>query len=195
MRKLFGISIILCVLLAASFSFAQSGTIDLNDLKGLSAEARGEIIQKKLNEMDNTVTSKVINIDPEKAEKWVKIISTTIRTICSDLSIEVNEFIRTPVGKVTTAIIVYKVIGDDLKRVVLAVAGWAVTVIMILLLMRKFHMSERIVTRDDNKNIVDVKYVPRYEWVKTSDAKITSACFHVGGLIVITAVAIILIAV
>jgi len=196
MKKLFGISIVLCMLLVfIPTSFAQtSNTLNLKDLEGLSQSARNEIINNKLDAMENTVTNKIINIDPEKAEKWASIISTTIKTICNDLSISVNEFVKTPVGKITIFLIVYKVIGEDIKRIVFGVLGWLVTVSLILALMRKFHMSERIKTLDSNKKLVGVEYIPRFQW-NSRDAKTTSAVFHVGGLILVTIAALVMIAV
>jgi hypothetical protein len=197
MKKLLGISIVLCMLLVfIPTSFAQTGgTLDLKDLEGLSQSARNEIINEKMKAMKNSTTDKLINIDPEKAEKWANIISGTIKTICNDLSITVNEFIKTPVGKVTLFLIVYKVIGEDIKRVVFACLGWVVSMTVILLLMRKFHMSERIKVLDNDKNVTSVKYVPRHNWESRSDAKLTSATFHVGAMMAVTAVAIAMIAV
>ena len=196
MKGLLGLSIALCMLLVfVPTSFAQtSNTLNLEDLKDLSQSARNEIISKKMDAMEDTALNKITNIDPEKAEKWANIISGTIKTICNDLSISVNEFVKTPVGKVTIFLIVYKVIGEDIKRIVFGVLGWLITVSLILALMRKFHMCERIKTVSEDKKTTSIEYVPRFIW-RSPDAKTTSACFHVGGLILVTVVAIIMIAV
>ena len=181
MKNLFIISLIGIMMLTAGLSFAQtSGTLDLKDLKGLSSSARDEFVRNKLREFKTTST--LTNMDPEKAEKWAKIISTTIRTISQDLAVSVNDFVKTDVGKITMALIVYKVIGDDIRHIVFGILGWFATSLILVISFRHFHGSRRVEFRDKDGNITEIRYIPKYKWALDgsggSDAKVASGIIH-----------------
>ena len=133
------------------------------------------------------------NIDPDKAEKWAKIISTTIKTISQDLAVSVNEFVKTDVGKITMFLIVYKVIGDDIRHIVLGMLGWFMTSLILIISFRHFHGSKKFKIKDDKGNVTDIKYVPKFKWATDadggSDAKLASGGLHAAMFIAITILA------
>ena len=174
MKNLMAASItVIVVLLVAGFSFAEiPGTINLKDLEGLTSSTRKEIIDKKLKELK--ATSVLSNIDPDKAEKWAKIISGTIKTISKDLSLGVNEFVRTDVGKITMFLIVYKVIGDDIRAIVFGLGAWLFVTPILLISFRYFHGSQKFKIKDTEGNVTDIKYIPRYKWHTCADGSSSS---------------------
>jgi len=191
MRNLIVISLTVIMVLIAGFSFAQTGTLNLKDLEGLSSATRNEFVKNKLKEFKST--SALSNLDPEKAEKWAKIISTTIRTISQDLAVSVNDFVKTDVGKVTMFLIVYKVIGDDIRHIVLGMLGWFMTSLILIISFRHFHGSKKFKIKDDKGNVTDIKYVPKFKWATDadggSDAKLASGGLHAAMFIAITILA------
>ena len=192
MKNLIVVSLIVIMMLTAGLSFAQtSRTLDLRDLEGLSSSAKQEFVNKKIREFK--ATSTLANIDPEKAEKWAKIISTTIKTISQDLAVSVNDFVKTDVGKITMALIVYKVIGDDIRHIVFGILGWFVTSFILVISFRHFHGSRKVELKDKDGNITEVKYVSKFKWAVDggggSDAKMGSSALHAAMFIAITILA------
>ena len=181
MKNLMIVSLTVIMVLIAGFSFAQtSRTLDLRDLEGLSSSAKQEFVNKKIKEFK--AASTLANLDPEKAERWAKIISTTIKTISQDLSLGVNEFVKTDVGQITMFLIVYKVIGDDIRHIVFGMLGWFMTSLILIISFRHFHGSKKLEIKDDKGNVTDIKYVPKFKWALGvdggSDAKTVSGVMH-----------------
>ena len=61
-----------------------------------------------------TVVDTVKDLDPNKLNAWRELLTGTIKDICNDLNIAVNDFVKTPVGLGIAALITYKVAGKDL---------------------------------------------------------------------------------
>ena len=191
MKNLIIMSLTVIMVLVTSLSFAQTGTLSMKDLEGLSNSARQELINKKMKEFK--ASSTLVNMDPDKAEKWAKIISTTIRTVSKDLSIGVNEFIKTDVGKITVALIVYKVIGDDIRHIVLGILWWFVTSLILGISFRHFHGNQKLKIKDKEGNVTEIKYIPRFAWNVDnqggSESKVASSAVHMIMFIAITILA------
>ena len=78
-------------------------------------------LQKKC--LDATIADKKPSIDTlkqvdiedfsAKAEVVVTSVTSVIKTVAKDLNVAVNDFIKTPVGIITTGVIVYKFVGKD----------------------------------------------------------------------------------
>lgn len=186
MNKLF---MILAILLSLSIampilSHADSNKyISLEELEGLSTNARNEIVKKRLKELKDSqkasqnIVGKVANVDPKNLEAWANLISTTIKTVCNDLSITVNEFAKTNVGKITMCLIVYKVIGKDLKGIIFGILLWIVTMPLIVMSFVHFHTRYKSKTLDKDGKVVDISYTKRYHW-ESGEAKGFSALAH-----------------
>ncbi len=191
MKNLIMVSLTVIMVLIAGLSSAQTGLLKLKDLEGLSSSARQELINKKMKEFKSSST--LANLDPEKAERWAKIISTTIKTISTDLSIGVNDFVKTDVGKITMALIVYKVIGDDVRHIVFGILGWLMTSFILIMSFRHFHGSQRVELKDKDGNTTEIKYVPKFKWATGggggSEAKMCSSILHAAMFTAITILA------
>lgn len=197
MKNLMIVSLTVIMVLTAGFSFAQGNKgryLDLKDLEGLSNSAKAEVVERGIDKFKGgSAGSTLANIDPDKAEKWAKIISTTIKTISQDLAVSVNEFVKTDVGKITMALIVYKVIGDDIRHIVFGILGWFVTAFILVMSFRHFHGSQRVELKDKDGNTTEIKYVPRFKWAVDSrggsEAKMVSGGLHAAMFIAITVLA------
>lgn len=182
MHKLF---VILIVILGLSIaipvlSHADSGKyIALEDLEGLSTNARNEIVKKRLQELKNGkgILEGVSNLDPKSIEAWSKAISNGIRIVCTDLSIGVNDFIKTDVGKITMFLIIYQVIGKDLKGMLFGMLLWIITMPLIVMSFVHFHTRYKVKTLDENGKVADITYAKRYSW-ESGEAKGFSALIH-----------------
>lgn len=182
MHKLFVILIAILSLSIAMpmLSHANSNKyISLEELEGLSNNARSEIIKKRLKELKagKGILEGASNLDPENIEAWSKAISNGIRIVCTDLSIGVNDFIKTDVGKITMFLLIYQVLGKDLKGVVFGMLLWIVTMPLIVTSFIHFHTRYKVKTLDKESKVESVSYAERYKWY-SSEAKGFSALAH-----------------
>ena len=177
MKKLFYIMLVVSVVLVSQNVFAENTRVWV-DLEKLTPAARNEILDLQ----KGTRVS-----DPDQWKKWSEIgkgIGLAIGETAKVLNTEVNAFIKTPAGMITVGLIAYKVIGTDVKRIVLGIPIWIVLLTLIILSFRKFHMNERFAVRDDKNQITNIKYIPRFDF-KSSDAKVASAISHGGAFFIL----------
>jgi hypothetical protein len=220
--------VILAVVLLFLFpSIAPAVKITLEDgtevnTEGLAEHEKDEFLKylEKINEAKkrqiaqeaaSSTTAAVLEAakDPAKINEWRKLITGTIKDICNDLNVSVNEFVKTPVGLGVAALIFYKVAGKDLMKTVLhitlIVPFFLMVLTICLFLVWRFlgHTTEfttvegvkllSIVDKDvyqsikdhvkDQKDQVFTFKIPvrmcRYKW-SSSDARTAFACFMVG---------------
>ena len=180
------------VFTSAPFAAGQSDTNVVVDLKDLSSDARNAVIYaiKEKEKMQKAAAplEMLPKMDPSTAKEWVSIFTGAIRDICHDLNVEVNDFIKTPVGMLVGGLIVYKVVGKDVlstvKRITFGVVGWLVTMTCLYLFVaRKFFIRRKLKYTDTytDKERGPVKregyvLVPPYEF-KSNDARTTAAIF------------------
>lgn len=208
MKKiLIGLFVILFVMSAFSVSAAAqsrnagtSVTIDLRDLDDFTRNS----VMKKMKEREEGAKGIMESVDPVAARAWAQVVTDTIKDICHNLNVEVNDFIKTPVGMIVAGTIVYKVAGRDiflaLKNVVLGTVGWFLTLFIIYFVARKFVIPRKIkVTKTwndkDKGKVTEVDYhfkVP-YEFRQSSDSKAVAVGFLVGTSIASTIAAMIIV--
>ena len=141
------IILILMVLgMVICFSSAYAGTIVLPDGQELNIDNlnESEVIQaiktaqKSLKAKSSSVAEIVKGVNPNDLQAWSKLITSTIKSICEDLSITVNDFVKTPVGIGVAAIIMYQVAGkellDNAHDIVIMVPLWFLLTGIILFL-------------------------------------------------------------
>jgi hypothetical protein len=163
------------------------------------AKARAKAETNKAMENASQIATDAI-ANPEKIEVWRKLITGTIKDVCNDLNVTVNEFIKTPVGMGAAGLIVYKVAGKDLLervlRVILIIPFWFI-IMGILFYLRKKYLSTIIVykekvetTTPDSKEVVtkysDPELMLSYPWYdKYNDFQSESRSIFAGVLILI----------
>jgi hypothetical protein len=86
------------------------------DLETLSGETQKSVLNalKEQAKKELPLTVSLKDITPEKINTWSVAIANGIKETSQVLNVEVNEFIKTPVGKGTAFIIFWKVAGKDL---------------------------------------------------------------------------------
>lgn len=101
-------------------TFASAEVDRLLDVSKLTQEQRAAIQLQITQTAEKTKNPSSIAADVrEEASKWAdlgKNVGTALVASAKEVGQGVNEFSQTPVGQITTAIIVYKVIGRDVIR-------------------------------------------------------------------------------
>ena len=145
---------------------------------GLSSTAYSTQVTVTLEELDDMTRNSILDArakknagigmlsdaDPGKIKAWSELFTTTLKDVCSTLNVEVNEFVRTPVGLLTAGLITYKVLGADVRGVVFGLGLWFSVVPIILWLFIKFNIPKKVKVYDVKENkkfLKEVKYVPR----------------------------------
>jgi len=192
--------------LSASAQARRSDTTVTVDLKDLDEYSRNQILNRMKNKEGSGVgiMDSVKDTDPASIKVWADLISGTIKTICHDLSIEANEFIKTPVGMIVAGTIIYKVVGKDalyaIKGIVFGIIGWVMTMSILYFIARKFIIPRKLkrtkVWNDKDKGkITETEYyfeIP-YEFRQSSDSKTVAVSFLVGTSIVSTIAAMVIV--
>lgn len=116
MNKLF----LIVGLLVSSLAFAEvDRTLDVSKLtQEQRAALQLQITQLAEKKSDPTTLAVTVR---EEASKWAdlgKNVGTALVASAKEVGQGVNEFSQTPVGQVTTAIIVYKVVGRDVLKLI-----------------------------------------------------------------------------
>jgi len=162
---------ILILVLISSLFFIQpiyagtQYTVDLDALKGMSDDAKAEYIKGLVKQYtDNKATSVLPKVTSDEAKEWATLISGAIKTICNDLSISVNAFLQTDAGKITAFLIAYKIIGQDIKNIVLGTAAWLVITFVLVLMFWFLVVPKKVIALNDQKKISDIRYVPRLDF-------------------------------
>lgn len=115
MKKFF-VSIVLAAAAAfAAPAFAEAKSVDIS---GLSAEQIAQV-QTILDAAKTETPSKVVEVSKAartEVDKWGEMIVGVAVRGARQANMVVDEFSQTTVGKVTIAVVVYKMIGRDLIR-------------------------------------------------------------------------------
>jgi hypothetical protein len=106
-------------------AFAQTGSIKIEDLltnPSLTAEERNKLAKVIREKTDSQMTLGGVVSTLGNSTKWQEIgiaFSETIKQVCQTLNVEVNQFIKSDVGKLTAGIIIYRMVGKDLLRILI----------------------------------------------------------------------------
>jgi hypothetical protein len=108
--------------------------------------------------------------------------ATTIKQICQTLNVEVNAFLQSDVGKLTAAVIIYRMVGKDLIRIGLYTLIWLGITFCIGLSIKILHMKKKItktIYNEEQKTKTETTdYVERFEW-PDDDIKTGSLIAHI----------------
>lgn len=147
------------------------------DLEKLDSSTRNKILNHLQEE--KILPQRLVS-NPNEAKKWADVVSTSIKDICRNLNVEVNEFVKTPVGKLTVGLIIWKVIGSELKGIIFGIIFWTIGMLIIGSTFYRFHVPHKVkreITKDNKKETV-IDYIQKYKW-GSNDAKIMSTVIHV----------------
>jgi hypothetical protein len=100
--------------------------------------------------------------------------ATTIESICRTLSVEVNDFLKSDVGMLTAALIVYKMVGQDIFRIILYTGIWLGVTFFMMISIKFLHMRKKVKQRlidpstegegKTAKYVITTVYLDRFGW-------------------------------
>lgn len=108
-------------------------------------------------------------------KKWQELgdaFAITIKSVAHTLNIEVNAFLQSDVGKLTAVVIVYKMIGKDILRIIIYGGAGVMVSLIIFSSLWIFHKGKKFVNKDGT-----ISYIERFEWAN-EDIKTASLIVH-----------------
>jgi hypothetical protein len=187
-KKFVALLIVLSVLFggtayAGKFVTLPDGNqIDVSKLSQQELYDLVKISSKASDATKKSVTDLVMGIDPEELDKWRVLFTRTVKDICTDFSISVNEFIKTPVGMGVSALIIYNIAGEDildgisdLVDVILCVPFWLLFTAINGFLAFYFYGAKTVydIVKEDGKTIkTNGRKIPRYPWKQRNNDEV-----------------------
>lgn len=150
MKRLF---VILVLMFTSLFAHAQKVGADRVADAGwnnLSPQEQ-QLVLKQIQAMRGEVGSGERNL-VESVDKWVGLgerLGQMVGGAAKEVGIAVNDFVKTPVGMMTTAVIVWKYIGRDLTKIASAFVTLFVGMLVIFFVFR--NSRSRTITYDETK--------------------------------------------
>ncbi len=170
MKKL--IYVFLAVFVFTSVSLAATPvTVDLEKLPETArSQVLNELEKESKKKKSNSIELKDLrDINPEDIQKWGRAIASGVKETANVLNVEVNEFIKTPVGKGTAFLVFWKFIGKDAwngMRVTLFL-----TIFMIIFNIILYRMAKIFLIPKNDK--VTVKWAAQEQKAKENFSKKT----------------------
>jgi hypothetical protein len=187
-NKIFLIILIIGIALFCSLSVSHAQQmmtlpngqeLDVSNLNNQEILDAIKIAKKSIPASQSTVAEMVKGVKLSDLNEWRMLITGTIKDVCNDLSITVNEFVKTPVGLGIAALIIYKVAGKDIMAnafdVIFAIPLWVtftfINCILILYFFKPVTVYTKITETADKKIIKEgPERSTRYPF-KSSDAR------------------------
>lgn len=161
-------------LFADAITLPDGRKLNIDNLSSNEINQAIETSRKSLKSQNenSTIIDIVKNTKPIDLQAWSKVISDTIKNVCTDLNITVNEFVKTPVGMGISFLIVYKVIGKDLldnaMDVIIMIPLWFIMTGINLFLGWYFFSIKTVYDITYNEKGKKIKQNPkrieRYPW-------------------------------
>jgi len=148
------LSVIAIICLFTSFSFAaNNSSVNIDNLSPQEKTLFFELQKKaSLNQQSDAAAQiakgiqDLKGIDVKSLTDWRIFITDTIKDICRDLNVSVNDFIKTPAGAGIAGLIIYKVAGKDILfsvvskvfDIIFIIPFWIIMITLILYFWRKY---------------------------------------------------------
>lgn len=171
--------------LAKTMTLPNGTTLNIDNLSDQEIMQAVKVAKKSIGMEDAVNKTKnamdfVAGINPDELDKWRKLITGTIKDICDDLSIGVNEFVKTRVGLGVAALIIYKVAGKDLLNdaldIVIMIPLWCFLTGVSLFFTWYFYSMKTLYEKEYDKDgkikCKTPQRIPRYMWESKTDCKI-----------------------
>ena len=180
------IALFFCTLvLGGSLAAVQAQTNVTVDLTKMEPDVAAKILESQRQRGE--VKTSLVTAD--KVTEWVSIgpnVAKAIAEAAKALSLEVNEFINTPVGRWSLILIVWYVVGKDLFSMAVAVSIWAVITMITWHSFRIFHVGKMVDMTHTNEGGKKKERVC-YDF-HSNQARVGSVIAHVAVFIIITVV-------
>jgi hypothetical protein len=185
-KKIIVLLFVIFALLSFNVSYAETITLpngqtlnidNLNETEITQAIKTARKSMQTKEEIQDTIEA-VSKLDPTELNEWRQLITGTIKDICNDLNVTVNEFVKTPVGFGVAILVFYKFMGADLLDnvfdFIIMVPLWMFFTGVILFFGWKFYGSriyyEISYNEKGKKEKSNPKRIPNHEW-KSPNAK------------------------
>lgn len=160
------------------FAFTPVYAVNMNvDLEELSETARNEILdlEKNEDEKDPVTMDTVLEY-----QQYGVALGKALNSLVKELGITLNEFIKSPVGKLTTAVLLWKLVFYEVFILFLKIGVMGLLVLVIGFSFMRFHVPHRKVIKDpEDKKNKEVKWVQKYNWA-SGEMQFASVALHVG---------------
>ncbi len=177
------------VFVLALFFVTPSNAIQITiDTDNLDKTTASTVLEAQKQAKKIAEKAKTPSVD--QMEAWANIgekIGKAISATCRELGVEVNKFVKTPVGKIAMALIVWKVVGQEAWAIIGGTLSWFVISLMIMWSFSHFHMRKKLTDKEHGE-----RYIATYEF-KGEEAKICSAIAHAVAFAVITMVCLLIV--
>jgi hypothetical protein len=157
-------------------------TVDLNDL---DQSAQSAVIAAKAKE--TAPTKPTVTVD--EAKKWTNIgkgLGDAISSTCKALSMSVNDFIKTPAGLLTVAMLVLYLFGHTIWSIVGGSIIWLVLGLVIWKSATKFLIPVRLTSADG-----EITFLHPYDFAST-EARVMCAVAHAGTFLLLSVMMLII---
>ena len=158
MKKVFFI-IIAMIFMFPILSFATKVTLDIDKL----APDQAAMVLEAKKKIENPTVSLP---QPDVVEKYAKMgaeIGAALKEVCKTIGIEVNEFVKTPVGKAVALLILYRYFGKDMIKLVLMFVFCSIVAICNTISLWWWVSKKKVVVKIDDK-VKTFSYIERYEF-------------------------------
>jgi hypothetical protein len=134
MKQLLTLTLLLASFAAsAGLNSDSASSAGFNQLTEAQKAEVIKVIAQQAESNKNSSTSVSIP-DPEGIERWTKIgtsIASGLGAAAKELNVGVNEFAKSPVGQLTTVLIIWKIIGTQLMHIIGAILIWILGIVTI----------------------------------------------------------------
>lgn len=167
MKNLIAIIIILCLMIPAGMAVAEVTVDELLKSDHLSKDTR-EAVAKAVRKAEETIVP-ASAVELKKWQEFGDAFAITIKSIAHTLNVEVNEFLKSDVGKLTAGVIVYKMIGKDILRIIILTASAFMFTMMVTFSLLVFHKKKKTKIKETG----EIKYVERFDWYDETTCNIS----------------------
>lgn len=167
-------------------AYAQKVEFTLDDLKNMSDSERKVIldaVEKKKPDM-------VMSADQMREYADIaKVLGASIKEVCVELNVGVNEFIKTPAGMITVVYLGWQIgLGEELWSTFIRFCIFMPLLYTVCgYLLWRFIGSRKIVNEDSEGNKT-ISYEPRYHWEDTDNkggfGAVLAIVFFVGNIFI-----------
>ncbi len=157
------------------------------DLSKIDSNLAAKIIEAQQQIQKAKEKAEVPKVTVSQAKEWADVgknLAEAVGATAKALSIEVNDFVKTPVGWWAFAFIFWYFLGAKLWAIFGGTVAWIVLGSIIWHSFRIFHIPQKKLVSEDDAKVKKYQYV-KYDF-KSDEARTTSACFHVGAFVVLS---------
>lgn len=184
MRNLFLVLTICLTALVSVGSASRAHAVSQSiDLEKIDPEVAAQVLKELQKQKSSTPSVPTVT----QAKEWASVgedVAKAVAATAKALSMEVNDFIRTPVGRWVFLIMLWQFIGKTIFGIFLGLGVWAILATIIWNSFRTFHIPRQMPLKTPEGAVTGYE-TKTYQW-NTKDAKVGSAWAHGIAFAVIT---------